>query len=242
MSSFFGGDRALDARPAAGLGRARSFAALGGLSSFPLSSLRHIARAAALVSGDASVRLYLEDLVAKRDPLLLGRALERLGAEGRLGERWSPEDFYHHRALKKVEPSREARARRTPKRAASSAVGQRAERTALGVIAKYACASGVPANLERLPAHEPSTASPDPLTRYGERLAALNEVLDLLPSVPVADDATSRKLARLAAVRRALVAEIERATRDASAEVLQKVPVLWRSLKRATQPSPRGRR
>ncbi|MCK6552729.1 hypothetical protein L6R52_43300, partial [Myxococcota bacterium] len=98
--------------------RDHRYAALGGLASFPFSALKHIARAAALMARDAEVRAALDAHVARGEARPLAELIERLGREGRLGERWSVEAFYREASLKKLEPRRTRRTARSDARAA----------------------------------------------------------------------------------------------------------------------------
>lgn len=209
-----------------------TFAALGGLSSFPFSALKHIARAASLMTRDPSVRADLEAHVARGEARPLAELVERLGREGRLGEGWSVEAFYREASLKKLEPRREGRARRAPRRTASALLVGAAGRLGAEVARRFESLERVRPFIGRTVDVETAVAR-EPLARLGEELATLNALVVLAAEAPAVGAPTWRKLAGLAGLRRALARALEAETAELDDEALKRRPVVWRSLKEA---------
>ncbi len=169
------------------------------IAALPMASLKHIARAAQIAADDPVIRSRIDVLILQNDARSLGRFLETLGTEGKLGASWSPEDFLSARGIKRGK-SRAGR-RMTRRRLETSVdilrrrailIGRRIARKLLSaddllLLARFDGASGI-GRCER--------------RGYSyEALDNLDEMIGALPHVKPVDPRTWSKLAELPSLR-----------------------------------------
>jgi hypothetical protein len=173
----------------------------GSISTLPMASLKHIARAAQIAAQDRGIQKRIDLLIDQNDARGLGLYLESLGADGKLGDSWAPHDFVSARGIKRTKSRAGRRTARKRAETGSDILRRRtvviSKRIArrflsaddLGLLARF----DAPVALPRDDMH--------PAERSFEALENLDEIIAALPHVKPVDPRTWRKLTELESIR-----------------------------------------
>jgi hypothetical protein len=207
MMRFFASYSVEEARRAVPPGAPRSPSFEGSISSLPMASLKHIARAAQIAAQDGSIARRIDTLIGQNDPRSLGRYLEKLGEEGKLGRDWSPEDFVSARGIKRTKSRAGRRTARRRLETGADILRRRAIVVSRRIARKLLAVDDL-ALLARFDFATSITEEPHAAHRPAEALENLEEMIAALPHVKPVDPRTWTKLSELVPLREAASAAL----------------------------------